>query len=391
MDFLSLLRIATQNLRINWLRSSLTVLGMVFGTGSVIATLSSNEGAKAFVTQELKKLGTNILSIQTTQGPPLKVGDAALLGKYSKNFKSIAFTIAVPGISLQNQSKVLEAAVLGVDASYFANFRLSPARGRSFTTREMERADLVIVLGSKLASDLFGNADPIDRYVHLRKGDATLSILVIGALKPKGISSGINFDVSAYISRNLAEKLGGDAPIASISAMLADDEASDAAKLDLAALIGGRYPGALQVSDAREAIERTQSIWKNQNLVGLLLASISLLTGGIGIMNVMLLSINQRKREIGLRRAIGATRISITIQFLLEAVIVCFCGGVLGIGAGWIFGRQVAAMLGQWQSETSWTGIAVALTFATLTGVFFGLFPAIRASRLAPVDALRGM
>ena len=163
------------------------------------------------------------------------------------------------------------------------------------------------------------------------------------------------------------------------------------AKTQAQAILKSRFPAdGVKIFDAREAIERTNAIWEKQNLVGIALASVCLLTGGVGIMNVMTLSVLHRKREVGLRKAIGATDAAISTQFLLEAVFICFVGGIAGVLTGWGFGRQVAKMLGDWEATMSVQAVVLALGFATFVGIFFGLYPAIRASKMAPYDALRG-
>ncbi len=141
--------------------------------------------------------------------------------------------------------------------------------------------------------------------------------------------------------------------------------------------------------DAREAIQRTKEIWSKQNLVGLCLAAVSLITGGIGIMNVMLLSIQQRRKEIGLRKAIGARNSEIIMQFLMETALISLMGGLLGLLTGVTFGQQVAKMMGQWEAVLSYSTILLALGFSVSTGLVFGIFPAVRASRIDPYDALR--
>jgi ABC-type antimicrobial peptide transport system permease subunit len=210
---------------------------------------------------------------------------------------------------------------------------------------------------------------------------------VIGVTREKG-GAAANLDSSIFISPSLAVKVTG-ASSDRIMVLLRDDNQSIGVKNQITALLGPKFGAAMRVADAREAIERTKAIWGKQNLVGICLAAISLLTGGVGIMNIMLLSIHQRQKEIGLRKAVGARNSEIATQFLLETVIICVLGGMVGILVGWGFGQQVAKMLGDWEASMSLVSVLVALSFSVMTGVLFGATPAMRAARIDPYDALR--
>jgi putative ABC transport system permease protein len=171
--------------------------------------------------------------------------------------------------------------------------------------------------------------------------------------------------------------------------LLRDDNQSSGVKNQIIALLRPKFGSSMRVVDAREAIERTKAIWGKQNLVGICLAAISLLTGGVGIMNIMLLSIHQRQKEIGLRKAVGAKNSEIATQFLMETVIICLLGSLVGVLVGWGFGHQVAKMLGDWEASMSMVSVLVAVSFSVLTGILFGAVPAARAARIDPYDALR--
>lgn len=389
----SLLRISVVNLRVNWLRSLLTILGMVFGTGAVIATLSSNEGAKTFLQKELAKLGTNILTIATADTPQLLgEADAAAVTRYSPHVESAMVIRQVAGVSISHQSYVAKAeGVLGVAPNFFEGLRLPLAAGRLPNAFERREARLVVVLGWKVAATLFGKRYPIGEAVEMSAGQSRFAARVIGVIGEKGVSSGIDFDSLVYLSEGLARQFMTQEPRASLLVTLKSDKQTEAAKAQIQSVLRARFDEKqLRIYDAREAIERTQAIWQKQNLVGIALASVCLLTGGVGIMNVMTLSVLQRKREVGLRKAIGATDTAISSQFLLEAVVICILGGLVGVAVGWGFGQQVAKMLGDWEARMSLEAVGLAIGFATAVGIFFGLYPALRASKLAPYDALRG-
>lgn len=392
LSFVGLLKISLLNLRVNWLRSFLTVLGMIFGTGAVIATLSSNEGAKKFIASELGKLGTNILSVKAAGESPLGDVDVAAMRAYGDKLASVSLVRHMADVTISVGSQIAASGgLLGVEPSFIRDMQLRLAVGRQPLEAERRERRLVVTLGWKVAHQLFGTVSPVNRSVVLSRGNGRLIARVVGVFAEKGVSSNIDFDSLLYMPAEAAKLLDGGNSSRLILATLLSDREVSVAKAQVQAILRSRFKaGEVQIFDAREAIERTQSIWQKQNLVGMILAGVCLLTGGVGIMNVMLLSVFQRKKEVGLRKAIGATDRAISSQFLLEAVVVCFLGGLAGVAVGSIFGQQVAAMMGNWEAETSLQAVGTAMGFATAVGVFFGMYPAIRASRMAPYDALRG-
>lgn len=386
-----LIKLSFANLKINKLRSALTVIGMVFGTGAVIATLSSNEGAAQFIKKELESMGTNIVMIQTDgQGSALGPEHIGYIKKYVPNFRMLTFVAESGGITLRRLTKKSAGRFVGVDFDFFGEVKLEVDKGRFYDSIENDEMALVAVIGAQVKKDLFGPENAINQFVHLGVGEGAFSIKIIGVLKEKGSSSTTQADSTVFMPVMTLEKLKGSSSGGAILAgTLHDDEKSGEVREAVRALLAKGFPTA-NVSDARESIEKTQGIWKKQNLVGICLAMISLVTGGVGIMNIMLLSVAQRKREIGLRKAVGATNHYILTQFLMEAVMVCFLGGIAGILLGMFFGQQVAKMMGQWEAVLNMNTVVMALFFAVLTGVVFGLIPAMRASKLDPYEALRG-
>ncbi len=389
-SLLGLFKLAFANLRINKLRSSLTVLGMVFGTGAVIATLSSNEGAARFIQDELAKLGTNLVSIRS-QDPnhPFTESDLALIRKYSQKMESVSLVQEVKNAEARFNANIISVRLTGVSGSYFPALRLILHRGRLFTQSEETECAFVGLVGHTTKLKLFGNRNPIGNFVHVYIGEASFVFQIIGEFKEKGGSSS-TIDWALYIPTQTAIKIASVKGRSShLEMTLKSSDQALQAKTEIQHLISRKFPSGLVISDAREAIEQTKGIWEKQNLVGICLALISLLTGGVGIMNIMLLSVSQRRKEIGLRKAVGANEMHILTQFLLEAVLVCLIGGFAGIAVGIFFGQQVAQMMGQWNAVVSLSTVFYALGFAMLTGVVFGLFPALRASRLDPYEALR--
>lgn len=385
---LSLVKASLKNLTVHKLRSFLTVLSMVFGTGAVIATLNSNEGAQIFISKQLQSLGTNIIRVEG-KGIELKRENQKTLENYADLLETSMLEVTIPNQSIRGGDKTVNAPVLGVTRNYFTEMNLTLKTGRVPDNYDQDHFLPVAVLGAKAKQDLFGKGSAIGRYVSIFQ-DGTYSMLrVIGVLQEKGAQAG-TLDSSIFLTSPLARKYAGKNLQMSLIAVMKDGVESIDAKQQVLALLQPRVKGKVTISDARETIEKTKSIWEKQNLLGICLASVSLLTGGVGIMNIMLLSINQRRREIGLRKAIGARPLDISLQFLVEAATVCFIGGLIGVGFGSFFGSQVASMLGQWEAVTSLKTIGLALVVSTLTGIIFGLLPAIRASKLDPYEALRG-
>lgn len=383
-----ILKLAISTLVENKLRSALTLLGMVFGTAAVIATLSSNDGAKKYIAKQLENLGTKLMTA-TSQNADITENDLEVIRKYTTDVESAVREQNMGQVEVRSGRRVVNAQVFAVDDSYFKALGLTIFKGRTFDQAEYNDADLVAIIGHKLRENLFGLDRPfLGDNIVVRLDGSNVVLKVIGSFKEKGGASS-ELDNLIYMTPKLGNKVYTKASPARLAVLLKDDEKASLVKKQISILLSPRHGTGLQISDAREAIERTKSIWEKQNFVGICLAIVSLLTGGVGIMNIMILSIFQRQKEIGLRKAVGAKNSEIALQFLFETVLICLLGGIIGIIVGWGFGQQVAKMLGEWEAETSLVSISIALGFSILTGIVFGLVPAIRASRIDPYDALR--
>lgn len=386
-----LLRLAFANLNVHRLRSALTVLSMVFGTGAVIATLSSQAGAAKYVRDELEKMGTNVIKIRSRdQNARFKLSDKILIRKYSDLFSSISI-VEIYHPEARYGSKADAVTLVGSEPPYFSANNVLLSKGRIFDNEDALYKNRVAVIGAQIRKNFFGNENPLGKTIQLFVKDAVLTFQVVGVLKEKGGPNVATIDSGVFIPNTVFEKIVPDeGKTTSLTATLTDTTRTKDAKTQIKALLKNRFPDGLKIEDASEAIERTKNIWAKQNLVGICLSLISLLTGGVGIMNIMLLSVTQRRKEIGLRKAVGATDLHILAQFLIEAIIVCFSGGVLGIIVGTLFGQKVAELMGQGRALISLGVVVMALLFALFTGFIFGLLPALRAARLDPYEALRG-
>ncbi|MFM8314300.1 MAG: ABC transporter permease, partial [Deltaproteobacteria bacterium] len=263
--------------------------------------------------------------------------------------------------------------------------------GRIYDQFEDQQAAPVVVLGAAVKESIFGKENATGKFIHLYREKSAFLVQVIGVLEEKGGAQAEMVDRNIFLPPKTLSKIAASQPPnnTALAAVLRNEDQAPIARNEIKTLLKSQFPNGVQISDARETIERSKELWEKQNLVGLALALLSLLTGGVGIMNIMLLSIAQRSKEIGLRKAVGARDSHILIQFLLEAVILCLVGGVLGILFGVFFGQQVASLMGQWQATTSMMTIGVALAFSMMVGIGFGLLPAMRAARLDPYEALR--
>lgn len=389
VSVVSLFKLAATNLWVNKVRSLLTISGMIFGTAAVIATLSSSEGAQRFVQKQLESLGANIITVHSEQTAFVEQ-EVQLIPKYTDVFESLAIAARIPssGIKSDENPQPANQTVVGYQSIGFKAASLTIDYGRIFDPAEEQLGLPAAVLGATAAKNLFGDIPPVGKPIQIVFASGEKTYTVTGVLREKGGTSGRELDSQIYIPYLAGLREMNTAPQTSVYGILKSEKLSARARDELRALFSaGRSD--LQVIDAREAIEKTTAIWEKQNLVGILLAGVSLVTGGVGIMNIMLLSIHQRRKEIGLRKAIGADDFAIALQFLLESVIICVFGGILGILVGWGFGNQVAKMLGQWEAVTSPFAIALAIGFATLTGIVFGLLPAMKAAQLDPYEALR--
>jgi len=394
--------VALGSIRTNWLRSILTTLGVVIGISAVIAMVSLGEGAQRSVADQIDRMGTNVLTIRANQRhfggvatgdtEDLTVDDAEALRDASRGLLTI-----VPQISSRVQLAYLRwnssNQVVGTWPEYFSIYNHELVLGRFFTPGENQGRRRVAVLGHEIPESL-GTA------LELLVG-ATIQIRgqpfeVIGVLAEKGDSRGFNPDNQVFIPIATAQYrlFGGRRRLSSILAQVTDIRQMDQAFADIDRGLRREHkiaPGSdvdFTVRNSAELLETANEATATFTLLLAGIAAISLLVGGIGIMNIMLVSVTERTREIGIRKALGATRNAIMFQFLVEATVLCGMGGVLGVAAG-IGGSRAMTRIANWETAVSGDAIVVALAFSIAIGLFFGIWPARRAARLDPIDALR--
>jgi len=401
-------KIAVRSLRVNKLRSALTMLGIIIGVGAFIAMVAVGAGAQARVAEQIQSLGSNLIIVLsgsiTTSGIRLGQGsqltitedDAAAIAR-----EAPAIQVAAP--SVRGTAQVVYGnlnwgtVIQGVTVDYFEARDWALDSGRPFTQEEVDGAGKVALLGQTTAQNLFADADPVGQIIRVRKVPFT----VIGVLGRKGQNSwGQDQDDVVLIPISTAKKkvLGtsqsNSRSVGAISVKVRAGEDMAAATEQLRALLRQRHrlqPYQDDDFSLRNLAEILQTQEESSRVMTYLLAaiaSVSLLVGGIGIMNIMLVSVTERTREIGLRMAVGARGRDILAQFLIEAVTLSLIGGIIGIAAG-LGGSRAIAYFAEWYTLVAPESIALAFGFAAAVGVFFGYYPARKAARLDPIEALR--
>ncbi|OGL14320.1 MAG: multidrug ABC transporter substrate-binding protein [Candidatus Rokubacteria bacterium RIFCSPLOWO2_12_FULL_71_19] len=408
MNILVGTRIALRALRANPLRSVLTMLGIIIGVGAVIAMVSVGAGAQERVAEQIRALGSNLIivlpgsvwssGIRMGLGsrPTVTEDDARAVAREVPAIQSVAPVRRGTGqviIGNQNWASVIQGTTPDLEETR----QWAAASGRWFTQEEVEGAAKVVLVGQTVVANLFGGGDPVGQVIRVRETPLT----VIGVLERKGQSNwGQDQDDTVVIPLTTAKKrvLGPSHPRADsvnvITVRVRDGENMKAVEEEMRQLLRQRHRlQAYQEDDfwIRNLSEMLQAEEESSRILTMLLAaiaSVSLLVGGIGIMNIMLVSVTERTREIGLRMAVGARGRDILTQFLVEAVTLSLIGGMIGIVLG-VSGSYAIAYLAAWRTLINAQAILLAFCFSATVGIFFGFYPARKASLLNPIDALR--
>jgi putative ABC transport system permease protein len=401
-------RIAMRALRANKLRSILTMLGIIIGVGAVIAMIAVGAGAQARVAEQIRSLGSNLIIVlpgSVTSGgvrlgfgtrPSITQDDAAAIAREIPSVHSVAPSVRGGGQVVFGNTN-WSTSIQGTTPSYEEARQWPVVAGRWFSQEDLEGAAKVVLLGQTVASNVFGDSDALDQVVRVKE----VPLTVIGVLDRKGQSSwGQDQDDVVLIPITTANKrvLGPTQPLPTsvnaISVRVRDGEHMKAVEQQMKDLLRARHRLQSWQDDdfwVRNLSEMLQAEEESSRILTMLLAaiaSVSLLVGGIGIMNIMLVSVTERTREIGLRMAVGARARDILTQFLVEAVTLSLIGGALGIALG-VGGSYAIAYLAQWRTLISSQAILLAFAFAAGVGVFFGFYPARKAAGLNPIEALR--
>ena len=399
----NLIRVAGVSILKNKMRTLLTMLGIIIGVGAVIVMVAIGEGAQSQIEHQIQRLGTNMLVITpeaasqrgvsmgaqsrprlTTEDAEVLASEAFLLAHVSPVINS--FTQAVGGAGNWRTS------VLGVSPDYQQIRDWNLREGTFFDRAAIRSMRREVVIGSTVAENLFPNGDAVGQRLRLRD----VPVTVIGVLEPKGQTAGGNDMDDTILApyTTVQTRMAGRQFIGQILASTSSPDDLGPAQGEIRQILRDTHglapnePDDFTVRNQGELADAAQSMTQVMTLLLAAIASISLLVGGIGIMNIMLVSVTERTREIGLRLAVGARGSDVMIQFLVESVVMSLAGGVLGVALGIAGGQAIAAFTG-WSTLVSPETIGLALGFAASVGIFFGFYPARRAARLDPIEALR--
>ena len=408
MKLIEVLRIAWEAIVKNKVRSFLTTLGIIIGVSAVIIMVAISAGTEAAIQEQITSLGSNLLFIQSSfsrGGPPgaggssggLVFDDAAAIAEGVPNVKAVIVeqqstqTVKVSGVTLE------DILILGSTSDFPSVRDMEVAQGRYFNETDVNRKQKVAVLGSTLATELFGDANPIGQVVTA----GTTKLTVIGVMAEKGTVGDVDYDSRLYtpitvvfqkFTPSMFARIMGDS-VRMLYVEVEDDADLEEVTTQIELLLAKRHEVTLDsldfsVTTQQDIISTQESTTAAFRSLLAWVAGVSLIVGGIGIMNIMLVSVTERTREIGIRQAIGATPDDIRMQFLAEALLLSIIGGVIGMGVG-IGGAMIFGSLSDMRTVIVPSSILLAFFSAATIGAFFGFYPANKAAQLDPIEALR--
>jgi putative ABC transport system permease protein len=402
----STVKISLRSLRVNKMRSALTMLGIIIGVAAVITMLAVGRGASNKISEQISAVGSNLIIVipgsTTSSGIRLGSGSSQNLTRADADaIKNECSAVSTTAPVLNGSAQIIygnsnwASIVYGTDEGMLEVRDWTLAIGRNFYEQEIRSAAKVCILGQTVVDNLFGNDDPINQIIRIKKVPFT----VIGVLDSKGQSMmGQDQDDIIYVPVTTAQRnlFGRTFPgtVRSIMVKAKSTEELDRAETQIKELLRQRHrigPGQENDFTVRNLTQMMQMAEQASNVMALLLAaiaSVSLLVGGIGIMNIMLVSVTERTREIGIRMAVGAKSWDIRTQFIIEALILSLIGGLIGVLLG-ILSAELLSFFAGWTILISTYSIVLSFGFSGLVGIFFGFYPAYKASLMNPIDALR--
>jgi putative ABC transport system permease protein len=404
MRFIDLMSETLHSLTSNKVRSGLTILGIVVGIASVIAMIAIGNGSQASIEDSIAAAGSNLLTVTSSSGgmggPGPRQANSSVTTLSREDAAALAQIDLIAGVAPYSSSQAqliatdanANSTILGVTGDYQSVKNLAVASGSFISARDDEKYAQVVVLGATLAEDLYGtDIDPVGQTI--RSGN--LLMTVIGVLEEKGTSGPTNVDDAALIPLTTLQRyLSGSDSISGISLTVSDESQMDAAEGFVTDTLLAEHgitdstAADFSVTSSADMLETVSTVTGTFTTLLAAIASISLLVGGIGIMNMMLTTVTERTREIGLRKAIGADDNVISSQFLAESIVLTLLGGIIGIAAGWAI-ASVAANLLNTQAIVSLNSVGLAVGVCAVIGLVFGYYPARRAAAMSPIEALR--
>ncbi|MCM1339318.1 MAG: ABC transporter permease [Muribaculaceae bacterium] len=406
LDFKSILKMATISLKINKMRSVLTSLGIIIGVSAVIIMLAVGSGASKKIAQDMESMGSNLLMVRSASAksggvrmgsgtrPTLTMKDALAIESKCRGILAVA-PYSSEGKQLTYGNQNWSTTVGGTTMPYFMIRNYEIESGRGFLPEDNKNSTKVAIIGQTVSTELFGDVDPIGKTIRI----GNIPFKVVGLLKTKGSSGmGQDQDDMVFIPITTAQRkvFGTDFPgtVSMIAVKAQNDEVINLTQEDITELlkqrhnIGKTQDNDFEIRNLAEMQETIKSTTKTMSLLLGAIAGVSLIVGGIGIMNIMLVSVTERTKEIGIRMAIGAKASDIRIQFLIESFLLSMVGGLIGVVIG-VGGALLMQKFGGMNVAITLSSILLSLGFSAAIGVGFGYYPAYKASLLNPIDALR--
>ena len=396
MTFGKLIKASTQSIFRNKMRSFLTSLGIIIGVGSVIVMVAVGSGSQDQIKKQIQSMGTNLIMVMPPRGPReanrLTMADVAKLRTESSYLAAISGVVRMSSAKVVGGTSDWSTSVYGIEPGYFEIKSWTLGSGDFFTDKDLSRRAKVAVIGSTVAEELFPGEDPVGKSIRISSTPFT----IVGVLGSKGAgNNGTDQDDIVMVPLDTAvNRLMRDGNVQSIEMSIIREDLMDEAEAEITAILMEAH--RLTADDEQDFTVMNQSeiiataSQTSETLTSLLaaIAGVSLIVGGIGIMNIMLVSVTERTREIGIRMSVGARRRDILLQFLSESVILSLLGGFLGIVLALALSWALEAFMGM-PTIVSPSVIAASAGFAAAVGIFFGFYPARKAANLYPIDALR--
>lgn len=385
MKFTESFMMSLRALTANRMRTILTMLGMIIGVAAVIALISAGQGAQRMVSEQIDSMGSNLIMVMPSGGTRLETTDADyILQRVPTLSRTMAVIQASTEVAWQSSSATVPVNGVTQDFPEIRSFKV--ARGRFLVESDIEGRRRVAVVGQTVVEDVFDGADPIGEVISVRGQPFT----VVGVMEEKGETMGQDQDNVVLVPITTLQRIAGTRYVSMILAQVTDLKETDSAVSAIQGVFDARLrrSDTVNVASQQQLLDTVSTITGTFTVLLAAIAGISLLVGGIGIMNIMLVSVTERTKEIGLRKAVGAKSRDVMYQFLIESSMLSGLGGIIGIGLGSIANRIIARLAG-WPPYTSPSSILLAFGFSVAVGMFFGLYPAARASKLDPIYCLR--
>lgn len=392
MNILELITVALESVKTNKLRSFLTTLGIVIGIAAVISVVAIGQGGRAMLIKEMESFGTNmyVIYVNYRDGESTRINDLQMsdINIIKEAVPEVAYMAPATYSSMRfrGEKGQKSLSVIGTNEDY-ANIRnLKVARGRFIMPEDQSAMHKVVVIEADTARDLYGSTDALGKQININGNSA----IIVGILQKDTSKLGFDSQQTAYIPLSFMHYITNWEVINQFYASTSSKEDVQTA-MDKSKLIMERRHNAPDHYTTASMEQEMATVNKITGIISLVIsciAGISLLVGGIGVMNIMLVSVTERTREIGIRMALGARRKDILTQFLIESIVLCLLGGIIGTLLGY-GGAFIVAKIADWPPLVSWGTVCIAFTFSVCVGLFFGIYPANQAARMKPIEALR--